>query len=82
MFCGADTVFNVTQASDTTPCISQATSASTSQSSSSRQGAKVKVSEWVKTLDLKTPPKKTSDVPSQEFEEDSAKKKKKLPKYV
>nr|XP_022346213.1 uncharacterized protein LOC111138499 isoform X1 [Crassostrea virginica] len=68
------------QGSDTTPCISQATSASTSQSSSSRQGAKVKVSEWVKTLDLKTPPKKTSDVPSQEFEEDSAKKKKKLPK--
>lgn len=65
-----------TQVTGTSPCISQATSASTSQSHSPDLGGKVKASQWVKMLDLKTPTKNSQDVTFQELE-DSAKKKKK-----
>lgn len=67
---------NDTQVTCTSPCISQATSASTSQSHSPDQGGKVKASQWVKMLDLKTPTKNSQDVTFPELE-DSAKKKKK-----
>jgi hypothetical protein len=56
-------------------------SASTSQSQSPDQGSKVKASQWIKMLDLKTPTKNSQDVPLSEME-DSAKKRKKYKKYA
>lgn len=73
--------FCLSQVTCTSPCISQATSASTSQSHSPDQGGKVKASQWVKMLDLKTPTKNSQDVTFPE-QEDSAKKKKKYKRYI
>lgn len=73
--------FCLSQVTCTSPCISQATSASTSQSHSPDQGGKVKASQWVKMLDLKTPTKNSQDVTFPELE-DSAKKKKKYKRYI
>ncbi|XP_061196756.1 DNA repair-scaffolding protein-like [Saccostrea echinata] len=63
------------------PCISELTSISpsTSQSQSPDKNSKVKASQWIKMLDLKTPTKNSQDAPFTELE-DSAKKRKKYQK--
>lgn len=73
--------FCLSQVTCTSPCISQATSASTSQSHSPDQGGKVKASQWVKMLDLKTPTKNSQDVTFPELEDSAKKKKKKYKRY-
>ncbi|XP_048761991.2 DNA repair-scaffolding protein-like isoform X2 [Ostrea edulis] len=74
---------DTTQNTCTSSCIMDQTSisASTSQSQSPDQGSKVKASQWIKMLDLKTPTKNSQDVPFSELE-DSAKKRKKYKKHV
>lgn len=74
--------FCLSQVTCTFPCISQATSASTSQSHSPDQGGKVKASQWVKMLDLKTPTKNSQDVTFPEQEDSAKKKKKKYKRYI
>lgn len=74
--------FCLSQVTCTSPCISQATSASTSQSHSPDQGGKVKASQWVKMLDLKTPTKNSQDVTFPELEDSAKKKKKKYKRYI
>lgn len=74
--------FCLSQVTCTSPCISQATSASTSQSRSPNQGGKVKASQWVKMLDLKTPTKNSQDVTFPEQEDSAKKKKKKYKRYI
>lgn len=74
--------FCLSQVTCTSPCISQATSVSTSQSHSPDQGGKVKASQWVKMLDLKTPTKNSQDVTFPELEDSAKKKKKKYTRYI
>lgn len=74
--------FCLSQVTCTSLCISQATSASTSQSHSPDQGGKVKASQWVKMLDLKTPTKNSQDVTFPELEDSAKKKKKKYKRYI
>ncbi|XP_062621469.1 DNA repair-scaffolding protein-like [Saccostrea cucullata] len=72
---------NEKQVNCDSPCISEqaSISPSTSQSQSPDKSSKVKASQWIKMLDLKTPTKNSQDAPFTELE-DSAKKRKKYQK--